>query len=137
MRFFMDVTLLPAPRGRKGFDPQTVQITPKHPAASRLHAVHGTCAAQEPRTAAAGNRGPGSWRLQLEPHDPAQFVTGMTPLGGEGIHDPQAPPAGQRIRRAVLASETWFGCATLVTDLHTHQASGHRDRHLELPAITR
>ncbi|MGH3281733.1 MAG: recombinase family protein, partial [Trebonia sp.] len=39
IRFFMDVTLLPAPRGRKGFDPQTIQITPKHPAAPRHHAA--------------------------------------------------------------------------------------------------
>ena len=39
IRFFMDVTLLPAPRGRKGFDPQTIQIGPKHPAAPRSHAA--------------------------------------------------------------------------------------------------
>jgi site-specific DNA recombinase len=32
IRFFMEVTLLPAPRGRKGFDHRTVRVTPKHPA---------------------------------------------------------------------------------------------------------
>lgn len=39
IRYFMDVTLLPAPRGRKGFDPQTIRIMPKHPARPQLHAA--------------------------------------------------------------------------------------------------
>jgi hypothetical protein len=39
IRFFMDVTLLPAPRGRKGFDPETIQIEPKHPVTAWLHAA--------------------------------------------------------------------------------------------------
>jgi DNA invertase Pin-like site-specific DNA recombinase len=39
IRFFMDVTLLPAPRGRRGFDPETIRIVPKHPARPRLQAA--------------------------------------------------------------------------------------------------
>jgi site-specific DNA recombinase len=38
-RFFMEVQLLAAPRGRRGFDPQTIQITPRHPVTPRLHAA--------------------------------------------------------------------------------------------------
>jgi len=45
IRFFMDVTLLPAPRGRKGFDPETIRITPKHPATPGLHAASPEAAA--------------------------------------------------------------------------------------------
>lgn len=44
IRFFMDVTLLPAPRGRKGFDPKTIRITPKHPAKPHLQAA---CAGED------------------------------------------------------------------------------------------
>lgn len=39
IRFFMTVTLLPAPRGRKGFDPKSIRITPKHPARPHLYAA--------------------------------------------------------------------------------------------------
>jgi site-specific DNA recombinase len=39
IRFFMEVELLPAPRGRKGFDPETIRITPKHPVRPELHAA--------------------------------------------------------------------------------------------------
>jgi DNA invertase Pin-like site-specific DNA recombinase len=39
IRFFCDVTLLPTPRGRRGFDPASIRITPKHPASPRLHAA--------------------------------------------------------------------------------------------------
>lgn len=31
IRFFCDVTLLPAPRGKKGFDPASIRIEPRHP----------------------------------------------------------------------------------------------------------
>ena len=39
IRFFMTVELLHAPRGRKGFDPETIRITPKHPVKPELHAA--------------------------------------------------------------------------------------------------
>jgi len=39
IRFFMTVELLPAPRGRKGFDPETIRITPNHPAETSLQAA--------------------------------------------------------------------------------------------------
>jgi site-specific DNA recombinase len=39
LRFFMEVTLLPAPRGVKGFNPRTIRITPKHPVPPQLHAA--------------------------------------------------------------------------------------------------
>jgi hypothetical protein len=46
IRFFMEVQLLAAPRGRKGFDPETIRITPRHPVKPELHA-----ASSEKRTA--------------------------------------------------------------------------------------
>jgi hypothetical protein len=39
IRFFMTVELLPAPRGRKGFDLESIRITPKHPIRPGLHAA--------------------------------------------------------------------------------------------------